>query len=420
MILYLIDFLKYDQKEAFAINAVLITLFELGSIFGGILADRLLGFRRALIIGSALLTVGYSSLIVSKALIFSFGLMIMGGNLMVSNIPALVGQITSQDTKRQQKYMTLLYAMQNLGALISIPLLGYLKEVYGFSAAFAVAGVVMGLGGLALVLSAIENKPTMKNYKAALSGFISMPILAILLLYNPSYITWGLGGLGLTLGIFFSGKIFMTELVKREKRTEFFLVIIALIFFFAINDQSATSLILYADKMTNSTVFGLKLPATIVGMVNPLTILALASWISKKKPRLIYPFLVSSVAMFGLSMIALMIGNKTPSVLWVTAVVGILSICELFIGPLVFQKAAEASHEERRGEVMGVVPIAFCLAFLCSGLIGSYTVDKNNILKSDTFAHGFQIMSCFLLVGALIMALAKFFMRRKSDFDVVS
>lgn len=411
MILYLIDSLRYDQKEAFAINTVLVTLFELGSIFGGMLADRLLGFKRALLLGSVLLTLGYSSLIYSNALVLSFGLMIMGGNLMVSNIPALIGKETADDPKKQSKYMTILYAMQNLGALISIPLLGVLKDIYGYEVAFAVAGSVMGLGVIALLLTRMSNQPTMKGYKVSLIGFISMPALACLLLQNRKYTVEGLSILGIALAAFFVAKIYRSPLIKEGRRLEFIMVLIALIFFFAIEDQMATSLVLYADKMVNPYFLGMKIPPSAVAVINPVIILALAPLMTKKKPRLVLPFLMTAFAMFGLSLVALLTANSAPSILWVLGVVGVISISELYIGPLVFQKAAEVSHEESRGEVMGMVPIAFCLAFLSSGLLGSFTVSQDNILQAKAFAHGFQIMACLLVLGALIMAVNILFTR---------
>ena len=61
LILYLVDQLHYGDITAFSLNAVFCGLIELSGIFGGYIADRYWGLRKAALIGSLLLTVGYCS-----------------------------------------------------------------------------------------------------------------------------------------------------------------------------------------------------------------------------------------------------------------------------------------------------------------------------------------------------------------------
>src|SRR3990167_7541104 len=99
LVLYLIENLKKGDTEALMLNAIFVTLFEVGSTFGGMVADRLLGFKRTLLLGGTLLALGFSSLIWSDHLILSFGLLILGGNLFSSNVPALIGRKLAGDEK---------------------------------------------------------------------------------------------------------------------------------------------------------------------------------------------------------------------------------------------------------------------------------------------------------------------------------
>lgn len=415
MVLYLIDILNVGDAEAFSINTVLVTLFELGSIFGGILADRLLGFRRALLLGSALLTLGYTSLVWQDYLVVSFGLLVMGGNLLVSNIPALVGKYAKDDGKRQKKLLTIMYSLQNLGALISIPLLGVLKDHFGYNVAFAIAGVVMGLGAVALMFSRLPKEVKREKYVPSLVGFLAMPVIALLLMSNQSMTTPGLLAVGVLLAVIFAYKIFYTGIVKKEKRAIFATTLIALILFFAIEDQLASSLVVFADKVCNRDVLGLTIPSSFVAMLNPVVIIFLSPIIAKRKPRLILPFLASAIAMLVLSLASNpSLFGLSPSVIWVFGAVGVISIAELYIGPLVFTAAAESSHERTRGEVMGIVPIAFCLAFVLSGFLSRLTVSQGNILKQEGYAHGFASMSLLLFIAIIILFIMRSVMARKS------
>ena len=62
---------------------------------------------------------------------------------------------------------------------------------------------------------------------------------------------------------------------------------------------------------------------------------------------------------------------------------------------------------------MGIVPIAFCLSFILSGLLSKMTVSQGNIPQAITFASGFGKMSLLLFVAALIFALVRRGSRRK-------
>ncbi len=402
MVLYLIDILSLNEGKAFSTSAIFVTLFELGSIFGGILADRLLGFRRALLLGGALLTLGYTSLIWENHLIVSFGLLIMGGNLLVSNLPAIIGKLTKDDPIKQKKTLTIMYAMQNLGALVSIPLLGVLKDLYGYNIAFCVAGGVMALGFFTLAFSKIpQEKTSNQTVLFPILGFLSMPLVAAILMIDDRLATPGIIVLGVVLSIIFVLKVFSSNAIYREKRKMFLISLAALVIFFSVEDQMATSLILFADRVCDRQLFGVTLPSSFVGMMNPMIIILFSPLIGRGKNRIILPFIASGLAMLVLSLF------HAPSIILVLGVVGVISLAELYIGPLVFQIAAESSREDARGEVMGMIPLAFCLSFILSGLLSRMTIAQEKTLQVAAFSAGFQKMGILLFVAALLFFIIK-------------
>ena len=150
LVLYMVDALKYSDAHAFGINAVFLGVVELSGIFGGILADRILGLRRATGIGALLITLGYCGFIFEKGINFALPLIVLGASLFAGNITALLGEAYSENDPRREKGFTFFYMMQNLGALVSTFLCGVIASLYGYRIGFAVASIGMVIGCITL------------------------------------------------------------------------------------------------------------------------------------------------------------------------------------------------------------------------------------------------------------------------------
>ncbi len=408
MVLYLIESLKKGDTQALTLNVIFVTLFEVGSTFGGMIADRLLGFKRTLLLGGVLLTLGFSSLILSQHLILSFGLMILGGNLFSSNVPALIGRETAYDEKRQKKVFIHMYALQNLGALAAIPLLSFLKEFYGYTPPFLVAGAAMTICVIALSFIKIEKKihPQKGTWKAVL-GLLSMPLMAFLFMQNQQLATIGLIALGIVLALIFLIKVFTPGMILAEKRGSLLVALFAIVIFFAVEDQTLSSFILFAERVCHRDVFGVTIPAAMVAMMNPIVIGLFSPLIARSKKRIVFPFVISGLGLLALSLTA------STSIVPLLMVVAVISLSELYVGPLVYQCAADSAHEGKRGEVMGVVPIAFSLAFILSGFLSRLVIAGEGVSQVTAFTGGFQKMSILLLIASVGLVIMQ---RRKREF----
>jgi POT family proton-dependent oligopeptide transporter len=118
----------------------------LAPLLGGLLADRYLGRRRAVIVGSGLLMIGYLFLAFDSAFFLALLLLILGAGAFTPNITTQVGDLYSRRDPRRDGALTLFYAGQNLGALICNLVCGTLAVVYGWHQAFAAVAVGMGIG----------------------------------------------------------------------------------------------------------------------------------------------------------------------------------------------------------------------------------------------------------------------------------
>ncbi len=122
---------------------------------GGMIADRILGYRRSVFIGGLLLAAGYFALGIRSMPTFYAGLALLcfGNGLFKPNISAMVGNLYASDDPRRDAGFNIFYMGINIGASISALLSAPLRNLWSFNTAFAAAGVGMLIGVLVLVIN---------------------------------------------------------------------------------------------------------------------------------------------------------------------------------------------------------------------------------------------------------------------------
>lgn len=142
-------FLRYDDPRAYAAYGAYTSLVYMTPFFGGMLADRLLGARRAVVIGGALMAAGHLMMTVENDFAFftALGLLIAGNGFFKPNISTMVGALYEPESPRRDGGFTLFYMGINLGATLSPLLCGYVGETYGWHYGFGLAtlGMLVGL-----------------------------------------------------------------------------------------------------------------------------------------------------------------------------------------------------------------------------------------------------------------------------------
>ncbi|GJM26478.1 MAG: hypothetical protein DHS20C16_28930 [Phycisphaerae bacterium] len=155
LVLYMVDFFKWDQSEASGIYKWYTSLVYLTPLLGGFLADRYLGNKWAIIIGSVLMAVGHFLMAFEDIWIFyaALGFLIMGNGFFKPNMSVQVGRLYPQNDPRRDGAYTIFYMGINLGAFLSPLVCGTLRDTpgLGFHWGFGAAGVGMVLGLLVYV-----------------------------------------------------------------------------------------------------------------------------------------------------------------------------------------------------------------------------------------------------------------------------
>jgi len=138
----------WSRSDALKIYGLYTGLVYLTPIIGGFVADKLIGFRKAILLGAFLMTLGHVAMAFETNLFFYIGLilLILGNGFFKPNISSIVGGLYPKESKKKDPAYTIFYMGINAGAFLGILLCGYIGEKEGWSLGFGLAGIFMFLG----------------------------------------------------------------------------------------------------------------------------------------------------------------------------------------------------------------------------------------------------------------------------------
>ena len=149
LLFYMIKgFLGLNDSEAYGVYGAYTALVYMTPYFGGMLADRLLGRRRAVILGGLLMAAGHLLMTIETNLAFfgALGLLIVGNGFFKPNISTIVGELYPKASEKKDAGFTIFYMGINLGAAMSPIVCGYVGETYGWHYGFGLATIGMLVG----------------------------------------------------------------------------------------------------------------------------------------------------------------------------------------------------------------------------------------------------------------------------------
>src|SRR5437588_8064449 len=166
-------------------------------IFGGLLADRVLGQRRTVVVGATLMAIGHFMMAVEQLFLFALLALILGSGCFKPNISTQVGGLYGASDPRRDRAYSIFYVGINLGAFLSPLVCGSLGENAGWHYGFAAAGVGM-LIALAVYVGGFKTLPEdelTRNRadhaaKPVLTGEQRHAVLWLILLILPLMLYW--------------------------------------------------------------------------------------------------------------------------------------------------------------------------------------------------------------------------------------
>jgi proton-dependent oligopeptide transporter, POT family len=186
------------QPFASNIYGIYTGLVYLTPIFGGILADRVLGHRRTVIIGALLMALGHFMMAFEPLLLLALLFLILGNGAFKPNMSSQVGELYPPDDPRRDRAYSIFYVGINIGAFLAPLVCGTLGERVGWHYGFGAAGVGM-LIGLATYLAGSSHLPPdrlpIKEARATvdrkpLDRDESRALIALVILFIPTSLFW--------------------------------------------------------------------------------------------------------------------------------------------------------------------------------------------------------------------------------------
>ena len=363
-------------------------LVYLTPILGGLLADRVLGQRRTVLLGASLMAVGHFMMASERLMLLALLVLILGNGAFKPNISTQVGLLYPPGDPRRDRAFSIFYVGINIGAFLSPLVCGTLAIAFGWHYGFAAAGIGMLIG------------------------------LAIYLWGSPALPSDG----------FDRGQMEPSAPLNAEERRR--LGAIAILFvpvtlFWATYEQQGNTIALWAEDYTNRT-FDLgfwrgEIPAEWFQSFNPFLIfaftpfiVALWTWQSRRGRE---PTTVTKMAIgcFGVALANLVLvaaaavagaqANGAVSWLWLAGYFVIITVGELYLSPAGLSLVTKVAPVRYLSMTMGVWLATSFLGNFIAGWLGSFWTGMD---KRDFFL----MLAAIAAAAAVVILICNGLLRR--------
>lgn len=431
--------LGWTSKEALALYGWYTMLVYLMSIPGGMIADKILGQKKAVLFGAIILCLGHGVLVLTDTWAFytGLGLVILGVGLLKPNISTMVGGLYNQGDIRRDKGFSIFYIGINTGSLLATLVIGFVVAQWGWHAGFGLAGIAMVLGLIVYVwgqqflthvgnLEVIEEDTNEVSYGGLLSKLFQSPkqltiasILTVLSVFGWYKMDWGYGLLFLFLTLISSLMMMIyKDLTSQEQKDRFIVLLLSfimVIIFWGAFEQAGGLMNLYTDTKTDRFILGWQVPTVMFQSLNAGFIILLATTIAAfwakrklkgKEGSSLFKMAIGIIVMgfgFIFMVFAAMEFEKsgTSSMIWLVMAYLFHTIGELCLSPVALSFITKLSPVKYASLMMGVYFAATGLGNKVAGVIGESASD----LGEYTVFLGIFIFT--LIVGALFLMLLK-------------
>lgn len=435
--------LDWSQKESLMVYGWYVMLVYLLSIPGGILADRLLGQRKTVLIGAFTLVAGHGVLAVDAVWAFFTGLIliILGVGMLKPNISTMVGGLYKEGDIRRDKGFSIFYIGINLGSLLATTSVGLVINEYGWHAGFGMAGVGMLLGLLVYLkgqkyLEHVGNKPVIdKNsnevtfgdlFKNLFKSKLHLGITLLLVVLSFASLNlfegvdrWGYVALFIFLSFLIGILMMIYQDLKDKVQKDRFLVILItfllVIVFWGAFEQAGGLMSLYTESKTDRMLFGWEVPTPMFQSLNAGFIVIFAVsvagfWarrkLKSKEASSIFKMAVGTIIM-GLGFIWMVLAaaeydaSGSSGMYWLVLAYLFHTIGELSLSPVSLSFVTKLAPVKYASLMMGLYFAATGLGGKLAGVVGESASDFG---EYSVFA-GITIFT--VIFALLVIALLK-------------
>jgi POT family proton-dependent oligopeptide transporter len=428
--------LGIDDKTASSIFGLFVAGSYLLSLFGGWIADHLIGAQRAVVVGGVFIIVGNVLLASGTTQVFFVGLVSIafGVGLLKPNISALVAGLYPEGGSRRDAGFSLFYMGINVGALFGALLVPICAARFGWHWGFALPAVGMLAGLVQFILTrrylsatALSTPVNMKlgswlpviGFAAAVVIVVALAVTGRLTIEPQAVAIAASWLIGLLAAAYFVYLLFFAGLSGTERNRVYVMIalFIASTVYIAGQEQTGTSLTLFAERYTDRNLFGWEMPAGILQGVSSVFIILFAPlfsalWISLerrgKDPSTPVKF-AAGLALMGLGFLVMyvaatyVVADPGVKVLptWLVLCYLVQMWGDLCLAPVGLSSMTKLAAPRFVGQIMGMWFLSVALGNNLAGLLAT-DYDASNLASLPAL---FLKIFAWGAVGAVVMLL---------------
>jgi POT family proton-dependent oligopeptide transporter len=474
LLLYLTKYHLFSDAEGLDVLGSYAGLVYATPVIGGLLADRYLGMRKAVLFGGILLCLGHLGMaweghaaylqdgqrvqdtFALRVFYFSLALIIVGVGFLKPNISTIVGRLYPENDPRRDAGFTIFYMGINIGAFTATLLCGWLGETYGWKYGFGLAGVGMLVGLVTFLygqkyleghaepgnpqLLRERIAPFLTRERLIYLGALASLFIVWMMMLHIHWVEYSLNGLAaITLVGIIGYILFRCTPQERRNMTVLMILILFSVVFWALFEQSSASMTLFADRVVDREMFGITFTASQFGSLNAFFIFTTAPlfsilwiWLAKKGREPSIPVKFSlGIAQVGIGFGALVLGAQFAldggdvtkvAAFWLILAYFFHTTGELCLSPIGLSAVTQLSVQRVVGLMMGTWFLATAYAeFVAAQLskIAAIATEEGlafELSDAVTIYGSFfeSMMYIGLAAGLLLLAISPFLKRAMS------
>ena len=435
--------LGWTDLEAYQLYGWYVMLVYLVSIPGGILADKVLGQKKTVMLGAVLLSIGHGILAIEAnwAFFTGLGFIIIGVGCLKPNISTMVGGLYKKGDIRRDKGFSIFYIGINLGSLLATTFIGLVVAKWGWHAGFGLAGIAMIIGLFVYIwgqkfITHVGNKITTEDNKNDVSigklfgnifksplHLVIMTVLLILSLYigytKEGVDHWGYGALfvflSLVIGLLMMIYKDLDSQVMKDRFLVLLLSFLLVVVFWGAFEQAGGLMSVYTETKTDRMLFGYLIPTPMFQGLNAGFIILLAVWVANiwakrklknKEASSLFKMATGTIIM-GLGFVFMILAvreyeaNGSSGMQWLILAYLFHTIGELSSSPVSLSFVTKLAPVKYASLMMGLYFAATGLGGKVAGILG----EKSAEFGEYTIFTGIVVFT--VVFGLLVITLLK-------------
>lgn len=425
LIYYLVKYHLFLDTDGNLLVGSYAALVYATPVIGGYLADKYLGFRKAIVFGGILLVLGHLGMAFEgnaatksvtgeivrdefalQVFYFSLAFIVMGVGFLKANISSLVGELYEQGDIRRDSGFTIFYMGINLGSFLATIICAWLGDEYGWSYGFGAAGVGMILGLITFIYGKkYLNGKGESNYPDALNKTyfgIKTEYLIYILATLSTLVIWQMvqshtivqnllivaGIVSFIYIVYYAAT--QLDKIARERLIALTVLIVFTVVFWALFEQAYTSMNLFADRAMDTKFLGIEWKPNQFLSLNALFIILLApvfAWLwvkmGKYNPNTAVKF-GSALILVGLGFGVLVYGINISeagkvAAIWLVIAYLFHTMGELCLSPVGLSAVTKLSPVKIVGFMMGVWFLATASSEFIAGVLANIAAIDTNV-----------------------------------------